>query len=104
MITPFGTGDLVEVDTETVRTVARVRESSGGGRLHIAFEMGQYMPWVDTDVQVRHFGNDATRSCTAKIIHAGASTALLQLVGISELPPDSQDPARGPYDTIPSLD
>ena len=29
--------------------VARVRESSEGGRLHIAFEMGQYLPWVDAE-------------------------------------------------------
>ena len=77
----FGVGDLVEVDTDSIRAVARVRESSGAGRIHIAFEMGQYLPWVDADVRIRHFGNDATRSRLAKIIHSGATTALLQLTG-----------------------
>jgi hypothetical protein len=101
VITPFGIGELVEVDSASVRAVARVRESSGGGRLHIAFEMGQYMPWGDADVHVRHFGNDATQSCVARIIHAGSSTALLQLVGVG---PSQGEPGRGPYDTIPTLD
>lgn len=99
----FGTGDLVEVDTELVRAVARVRESSQAGRLHIAFEMGEYLPWVDADVQVRHFGNDVSQSCTARILHAGSSTALLQIVDLVEAPPPS-DEVRGSYDTIPSLD
>jgi hypothetical protein len=76
----FGTGDLVEVDTENVRAVARVRESSGDGRLHIALELGEYLPWVDAEVLIRHFGNDPVHSCTAKILHAGSTTALLQII------------------------
>lgn len=101
VLPPFGLGDLVEVDTASVRAVARIRESSGGGRIHIAFEMGQYLPWVDANVQIRHFGNDVTQSRLAKIIHAGASTALLQLIGVG---PDAPPEPRGTYDTIPSID
>lgn len=99
----FGTGDLVEVDTASVRAVARVRESSVAGRLHVALEMGEYLPWVDADVLVRHFGNDVSRSCTARIIHAGASTALLQIISSVE---ELQELAgvRGPYDTLPLLE
>jgi hypothetical protein len=108
----FGTGDLVEVDTESVRAVARVRESSEAGRLHIAFEMGEYLPWVDANVQVRHFGNDVSHSCTARIIHAGSSTALLQIVDrVEAVPPSSagaasgtSDEPRGSFDTIPSFE
>jgi hypothetical protein len=100
----FGTGDLVEVDAAgpdtRVRALARVRESSDAGRLHVALEMGEYLPWVDTDVQIRHFGNDVSRSCTARILHAGSSTALLQLIAsVEELPP-----VRAPYDTLPLLE
>jgi hypothetical protein len=103
----FRTGDRVEIEAGDVRAVARVRESSDDGRLHIAFEMGEYLPWVDTDVQIRHFGNDPARSTTAKILHAGSSTALLrlakmdrgQLNGFADL-----GRPRGPYDTLPLLD
>ncbi|MDB4933062.1 MAG: hypothetical protein JWP87_34 [Labilithrix sp.] len=98
----FGTGDLVEVDAASVRAVARVRESSVAGRLHVALEMGEYLPWVDADVQIRHFGNDVSRSCTARILHAGASTALLQIIAsVEELPPSD---VRGPFDTLPLLE
>lgn len=112
----FGTGDLVEVETDTVRAIARVRESSAGGRLHIAFEMGEYLPWVDGEVRIRHFGNDVERSSTATILHAGSSTALLQLSGVAPAAAtaavspadssgtDSSRPSRPPLDTIPSLD
>ncbi len=98
----FHTGDLVEVFTDSVRALARVRESSEGGRLHIAFEMGEYLPWVDAAVVIRHVGRDGreTRACTAHILHAGSSTALLQLLGdVAELPA-----GREPYDTIPTLE
>ncbi len=108
----FGTGDLVEVETTNVRAVARVRESSGGGRLHLALEGGEYLPWVDDQVLIRHFGNDPTRSCTAKILHAGSSTALLQIIEMAEelktppagLPSLRVQAARAPHDTIPSID
>jgi hypothetical protein len=105
----FGAGDLVEVDTDSVRAVARVRESSDAGRLHIAFEMGEYLPWVDADVQVRHFGNDVARSRTARILHAGSSTALLQIIDLVEVVPvgssgEPSDEQRGPFDTIPSFE
>jgi hypothetical protein len=113
LITSFRTTDLVEVETATVRALARVREVSEGGRLHIAFEMGEYFPWVDTDIQIRHFGNDPTNSCTARVLHAGSTTALLQLVDFSErqaAPPVVQSAAetsvpqeemRAPYETLP---
>lgn len=103
----FGTGDLIEVDAATVsthfRAVARVRESSSSGRLHIAFEMGEYMPWIDADVQIRHFGNDPARSSVAKILHAGSSTALLQIVDCVEeaAAPSGVRPA---LDTLPNID
>jgi hypothetical protein len=107
----FANGDLVEIDTANVRAVARVRESSEGGRLHLALEVGEYLPWVDGDVFIRHFGNDPNRSCTAKILHAGASTALLQILemveqvrtpqqGVGSVPPI----ALGPNVVIPSID
>lgn len=107
----FGTGDLVEVDAANVRAVARVRESSSDGRLHIALEAGEYLPWIDDAVLIRHFGNDPTRSCTAKILHVGASTALLQILEVVE---QGRTPvqgvgsvapiALGPHATIPSSD
>ena len=98
----FAVGDLVEVDAGAVRAVARIRESSTDGRLHVAFEMGQYLPWVDTDVEIRHKGDDIAPACFAKIIHAGANTALLQLTVIAEAPEVAG--GRAPYDTIPTLD
>ncbi len=102
-MTTFHVGDLVEVETASVRAIARVRESSDGGRLHIAFEMGEYFPWVDTDVRIRHFGNDPARSCTARILHAGSTTALLQLVAVVPAAPNTFA-VRAPYDTLPMLD
>lgn len=100
----FRNGDLVEVETGTVRAVARIREAGNDGRLHIAFEQGEYMPWVDTDVQIRHFGNDPSRSSTARILHAGSTTALLQLITIALDAPREPEPMRSPFDTLPSLD
>jgi hypothetical protein len=101
---PFGTGDLVEIFTDSVRALARVRESSAGGRLHIAFEMGEYLPWVDAAVLIRHVATSdvlgARTACSAHILHAGTSTALLQIVAAVE----ELAPGREPYDTIPSLD
>ena len=91
----FGIGDLVEVDTPNVRALARVRESSGG-RLHVALEVGEYLPWVDDQVLIRHFGNDPLYSCTAKILHAGSSTALLQIIEMVE-------EVRTPPAGLPSL-
>ncbi len=107
MVSPspaFGTGDLVEVDTVSIRAIARVRESSDGGRLHIAFEMGEYLPWVDADVQIRHFGTRhslVSRSCTARILHAGSSTALLQIIESVE---EVRDSVRPPYNTLPLIE
>jgi hypothetical protein len=98
----FATGDLVEVLTDSVCALARVRESEGG-RLHIAFEMGAYLPWVDTAVLIRHAAGSEVvgpRACSARILHAGTSTALLQILGaVEELPQD-----RGPYDTLPLIE
>ncbi len=99
----FRNGDLVEIETISVRAVARIREAGTDGRLHVAFEQGEYMPWVDTDVQIRQFGNDPSRSCTARILHAGSTTALLQLITVIETRREPE-PVRAPYDTIPSLD
>lgn len=107
----FGTGDLVEVDTPNVRALARVRESSNDGRLHIALEVGEYLPWVDEPVLIRHFGNDPATSCAAKILHAGSSTALLQIIEMVErvqAPADARAsvPATptGPPAPVPSID
>ena len=108
---PFGIGDLVEIDTVNVRALARVRESSGDGRLHLALEVGQYLPWVDDAVHIRHFGNDPQRSCTAKILHAGASSALLQILEmvdqvqarLASVPP-SAPIASVPHASMPSID
>jgi hypothetical protein len=114
----FRTGELVEVFTDSVRALARIRETSDAGRLHIAFEMGEYLPWVDAAVLIRHAPTSlpppadsdvqgsiasgparVTRPCTARILHAGTSTALLQLLRtVDDLPP-----ARAPYDTLPLL-
>ncbi len=111
----FRTGELVEVFTDSVRALARIRETSKTGRLHIAFEMGEYLPWVDAAVLIRHApasqpppplsdvqSTHVTRPptiATARILHAGTSTALLQLLrNVDELPP-----AREPYDTLPLL-
>lgn len=99
----FAVGDLVQVFTDSVCALARVRESSEAGRLHIAFEMGEYLPWVDTAVLIRHAGNGevlGARSCSARVLHAGTSTALLQILqAMDELPS-----GREPYDTIPLLE
>jgi hypothetical protein len=112
----FRTGELVEVCTDSVRALARVREVSHAGRLHIAFEMGEYLPWVDAAVLIRHASPAASaasgasgasgasaargRGCVARILHAGTSTALLQVLGaVEELPP-----GREPFDTVPLLD
>lgn len=99
----FGTGDLVEVDTANVRAVARVRESSGDGRLHIALELGEYLPWVDENVLIRHLGNDPTCLCTAKILHAGSTTALLQILEMVE-PVRAAVAPTGPPAPVPSID
>jgi hypothetical protein len=108
----FRTGELVEVFTDSVRALARVREVSEAGRLHIAFEMGEYLPWVDGAVLIRLAATPTSgesgarvggRGCAARILHAGTSTALLQVLGavgaVEELPP-----AREPFDTLPLLD
>jgi hypothetical protein len=107
----FRTGELVEVFTDSVRALARVREASEAGRLHIAFEMGEYLPWVDTAVLIRLAASGASgasgacgarigaRGCAARILHAGSSTALLQiLAAVEELAP-----GREPFDTLPLL-
>ena len=107
LITAFRVGDLVEVETTSVRAKARVREVSEGGRLHIAFEMGEYFPWVDTDIMIRHFGNDPSRSSTARVLHAGSTTALLQVVVALAAPAPAlgdASPVRSPYETMPLLD
>lgn len=98
----FGNGDLVEVDaaSASIRAVARVRESSTTGRLHIAFEMGEYLPWIDAEVQIRHYGSDPASSSTAKILHSGSSTALLQLVNAVDEGLTSG--VRPALDTVPS--
>ncbi len=99
----FRNGDLVEVDASSFRAIARIRESGNGGRLHIAFEMGEYLPWIDGDVHIRHFGNDPSRSCVATIIHAGTSTALLEITKVVEQLPQP-NAMRPVYDTLPLLE
>ena len=109
----FRTGELVEVCTDSVRALARIRETSDAGRLHIAFEMGEYLPWVDAAVLIRHAQEArsewdvqsaarVTRPCTARILHSGTSTALLQLLRFADEAAHAA-PAREPYDTLPLL-
>ena len=72
--------------------------------------MGEYFPWVDTDVKIRQFGNDPARSCTARVLHAGSTTALLQLIDIVEALPrplphtDAEAEAARLHDTQPDLE
>lgn len=79
---PFALNDVVEVDVGDLCARARVREASGG-RLHLALEAGAYLPWVDEIVYVRHVGVAPERALVARIVHAGTSTALLQLSQIN---------------------
>ncbi|MBX3191629.1 MAG: hypothetical protein KF819_31845 [Labilithrix sp.] len=99
----FATGDLVQIETDAIRAIARVRESAGG-RLHIALETGEYLPWVD-EVRIRHFGDGPERSLVAKMLHGGTTTALLQIVTDLELPmiPPPASTPRALFDTIPDL-
>jgi hypothetical protein len=80
---PLGNGDLVEIDADTVSALARVR-AIDGARLHVAIERGGYVPWVDT-VQVRRFGDAPESGRTARLLHAGNTTAWLELEPL--LPP-----------------
>lgn len=111
----FANGDLVEVDGSAmpggVCALGRIRESANGGRLHVAFEIGQYFAWIDDEIQVRRVGGDCAHSSAAKILHAGLSTALLQLIvpagelsesaDVSPAPPSA---SRPPFDTVPAFE
>lgn len=68
-------GDIVEIEADAVRCVARVRDARDG-RLHVALELGEYLPWIDEAVVVRS-GEEVHE---ARILHVGATTALLQLM------------------------
>lgn len=93
----FGNGDLVEVDTTTFCALARVRLVDGR-KLHVALEQGGYLPWVDSPVQVRLFQDAAAVSHTARILHCGSVTALLEL----DAPEASEGSAAPPLPRPPS--
>lgn len=88
---PFANGELVEVDTENVCAIARVR-SSDRGRVHVALEQGQYLPWVEGPVQLRRRGDAADRSTIVRIVHTSSSSATLEVIA---------GPHRVPSDTLP---
>lgn len=104
------------MSTDSVRALARIRESSDAGRLHIAFEMGEYLPWVDAAVSIRVVGNGRSAHesgdvlapqpsppARARILHAGTSTALLQLLP-AVLEPSAVGRGREPFHTLPLLE
>ncbi len=101
----FRNGELVQIDTSEVTALARVREQRGF-RLHIALEVGEYLPWVEEIVVVRGVGQGAVLGPHAKrcrMLHAGNATALLEIVDteIVHVPPP---PMRGPFGTLPLID
>gem|GEM_PF-6551991 len=92
----FENNDLVQIDIASMdlAALARVRDTSGG-RLHIALEAGAYLPWVDADVTIRRYGEDAALAHPARILHAGTSTALLELV-LAPAGEERREPPRDP--------
>lgn len=91
---PFANGDLVEVDTENVRALARIRRAEHS-RIHIALEQGQYLPWVEEPVLLRRRGDAPERATIARIVHTSSSAATLEVIAGG---------ARGPSDTLPLVD
>jgi hypothetical protein len=77
--TDFTIGDLVMVDTGNIESIARVRSTSDG-RLHIALEQGQFLPWTGEPVTVRRCNDLTARTHTARIIHASTATATLEMI------------------------
>ena len=102
MQTGFHKGDLVQIDTTDISALARVRESTGF-KVHIALEVGEYLPWVDEIVMIRVAGASPLLARKAKMLHAGNSTALLELV-VEELIPLAYRDGRGPLETLPFID
>lgn len=98
----FQNGDLVQIDTADISALARVREASGG-RVHLALEAGEYLPWVDEVVLIRAAGAAPLAAVKAKIRHAGNSTALLKMV-VEELVPLAYRETPSPAETLPFID
>src|SRR5687768_4191740 len=101
METGFRNGDLVQIETDDVVALARVRENNGG-RLHIALEVGEYLPWVDATVRIRAAGQALLHARRARILHAGNATALLEIISPEETAPMGLP--RGPMGTLPMID
>ena len=87
---PFANGDLVQIETSNVRAFARVR-SVEQGRVHIALEQGEYLPWVEEPVTIRRSSDRLEQSSIARVVHTSSASATLELLGAS----------RGAMDTLP---
>ena len=98
----FQNGDLVQIDTADISALARVRDASGI-RVHLALEVGEYLPWVDEIVMIRASGAAPLAARKAKMLHAGNSTALLELVE-EELVPLAYRETPSPAETLPFID
>ena len=99
----FLNGDLVQVDTADISALARVRESNGR-RIHLALEVGEYLPWVDEVVMIRAAGSPALLAKKARILHAGNSSASLELA-IEELVPLAyRDGPPSSVESLPAID
>lgn len=100
--TAFRNGDLVQIDTADITALGRVRESNGV-KVHVALEVGEYLPWVDEIVMLRAAGASPLLARKAKMLHAGNSTCLLEMV-VDELVPLAYRDVRGPLETLPFID
>ncbi len=76
----FGNGDLIEIDAAPYRALARVR-GIDGVKLHIAFEQGGYLPWIDDPIRIRRCTEEPGPSFDAKILHTSTATALIEVLG-----------------------
>jgi hypothetical protein len=77
--TDFTIGDLVMIDAGNIESLARVR-SCAEGRVHIALEQGQFLPWTDDPVRVRRCNDLMARVRSARVVHASGVTATLELI------------------------
>jgi len=99
----FLNGDLVQVDTADINALARVRETNGR-RVHLALEVGEYLPWVDEVVMVRSAGAPALLAKKARILHAGNSSALLELAVEEVVPLPYRDGPPSSIESLPFID
>lgn len=98
--TGFRNGDLVQIDTADITALGRIREANGV-KVHVALEVGEYLPWVDEVVMLRAAGASPLLARKAKMLHAGNSTCLLEMV-VDELIPLAYRDA--PVETLPFID